>query len=183
MKPAKPMSICCLCVSWRAFCLRWRNSVGRVADLLDKFTIIMDLDSKQKGNLTELKCITSFYELGYSVSIPYGENSRYDFIADINGKLIRVQCKTSREIESGVIGFSCRSCRSNSHSNIRRKYTKDEIDYFCTYWNCVCYLVPVQECSAEKKLRLIPPKNNQKAGVNYAYDYEIQIQIDKIIQG
>lgn len=43
----------------------------------------MNLTPKQKGNLTELKCISAFYELGYQCSIPYGENSRYDFIADI----------------------------------------------------------------------------------------------------
>lgn len=49
-----------------------------------------ELATKQKGNLTELQCIAAFYELGYSVSIPYGENSRYDLIADINGRLIKV---------------------------------------------------------------------------------------------
>ena len=43
------------------------------------------LNKKQIGNLTELKCISAFYELGYSISIPYGENNRYDFIADIGG--------------------------------------------------------------------------------------------------
>ena len=56
---------------------------------------MINLTSKQKGNLTELQCITAFYENGYAVSIPYGENSRYDFIADIYGKLIRIQVKTS----------------------------------------------------------------------------------------
>lgn len=140
----------------------------------------MNLTSKQKGNLTELKCISAFYELGYQCSIPYGENSRYDFIADINGKLIRVQCKTSHEIDLGVIEFSCRSCRSNTQSNLRRRYTVDEVDYFCTYWNNMCYLVPINECSVSKKLRFIPPKNNQKVGISYAKDYELPNQINLI---
>ena len=30
------------------------------------------LESKQKGILTELQCITAFNQLGYHVSIPYG---------------------------------------------------------------------------------------------------------------
>lgn len=140
----------------------------------------MNLTSKQKGNLTELKCISAFYELGYQCSIPYGENSRYDFIADINGKLIRVQCKTSHEIDLGVIEFFCRSCRSNTQSNLRRRYTVDEVDYFCTYWNNMCYLVPINECSVSKKLRFIPPKNNQKVGISYAKDYELPNQINLI---
>ena len=138
------------------------------------------LSPKQKGNLTELECITAFYKLGYQCSIPYGENSRYDFIADINGKLIKIQCKTSKEIEQGVIEFSCRSSRSNNHNNLRRKYTAKEIDCFCTFWNDKCYLIPVTECSINKKLRFVSPKNNQKVGISYAKDYEIQIQIEKL---
>ena len=138
------------------------------------------LTPKQKGNLTELKCITAFYELGYQCSIPYGENSRYDFIADINGKLIKIQCKTSKETEKGVIEFPCRSSRSNTHRNLRRRYTAEEIDYFCTFWDNKCYLVPVTECSVNKTLRFVAPKNNQKAGISYAENYEIQRQIEKL---
>ncbi len=77
----------------------------------------MNLNPKQKGNLTELQCLIAFYELGYQCSIPYGENSRYDFIADIDGKLIKVQCKTSRKVNDGVIEFHCCSSRSNAHAN------------------------------------------------------------------
>ena len=105
------------------------------------------LDTKQKGNLNELQCITAFYELGYSVSIPYGDCDRYDFIVDINNKLYRVQAKSARLIdENGTIVFSCRSSRSNASGCYKRQYTADEIDFFATYWQGKCYLVPVEEC-------------------------------------
>ena len=39
----------------------------------------MELTSKQKGNLTELQCLTAFVAEGCGVSIPYGDNSKYDF--------------------------------------------------------------------------------------------------------
>ena len=141
------------------------------------------LDSKQKGILTELQCITAFNELGYHISIPYGENSRYDFIADIDGKLIRVQVKASSKKEKnadGTISFSCRSTHSNSSGNISRTYTKNEIDYFATYYNSVCYLIPVEECSTEKTLRFEPPANGQTKGITFAKDYELSVQINKI---
>lgn len=156
----------------------WLN--GRASHLLAKFISMIELNPKQKGNLTELKCLSAFYELGYQCSIPYGENSRYDLIADIDGKLIRVQCKTSREVDEGVIEFPCRSSQSNTHSNLQRRYTANEIDYFCTFWAGKCYLIPVTECSITKKLRFVPPKNGQKVGITYAKDYELQGQLEKL---
>ena len=53
------------------------------------------LETKLKGNLTEMECMAAFIEQGYQVSIPFGEDSRYDFIADVNNTLYRIQCKTS----------------------------------------------------------------------------------------
>ena len=143
---------------------------------------MIELTSKQKGNLTELQCITAFYENGYAVSIPYGENSRYDFIADINGKLIRIQVKTSsiKDGNSDAIEFSCRSTRVSSTGNFSKRYTEEEIDYFATFWNGKCYLVPVKECSVAKTLRFAPPKNGQIKGITFAKDYELSQQIAKI---
>ena len=144
------------------------------------------LDTKSKGNLTELQCIIAFYQLGYKVSIPYGDNSRYDFIADIDGKLLKIQCKTSRLIDndnsSGSIEFSTTSTRSNTTGNYRHNY-KSQIDYFSTFWDGKCYLIPVEECgTASKKIRFDNPKNNQTKGITFAKDYELSVVINKIIK-
>lgn len=143
----------------------------------------MELESKQKGNLTELQCITACYALGCSVSIPYGENSRYDFILDVNGKLLKIQVKTSRfkktiKNPQDAIVFSCRSTNSNSQGNTYHRYSKNEIDCFATYWNNTCYLIPVDECSVEKTLWFNAPANGQKSMITMASDYELS----KIIQ-
>ena len=58
---------------------------------------IMVVDNKQIGNLTELQCITRFYELGYVVSVPYGDSSKYDMILEYQGKLYKLQCKHAKE--------------------------------------------------------------------------------------
>ena len=62
-------------------------------------------NTKHLGSLTELQCITYLFGLGYDISIPYGDNSSYDFILDVNGKLLKLQCKTSRLKEDGVYKF------------------------------------------------------------------------------
>lgn len=145
----------------------------------------MELNSKQKGNLTELQCLTAFYEQGCHVSLPYGENSRYDMIVDVNGKLLRVQVKTSslKKEDENAIEFSCRSTRVNSQGTVSNKYTSDEIDYFATFWKGVCYLIPITECSVSKTLRFAPPKSGQIKGISFAKDYELQTQLNKIKGG
>ena len=142
----------------------------------------MELSPKQKGNLTELQCLTSFIKYGCTVSIPYGDCARYDFLVDINGKIIKVQCKTSHIFgDEDGIEFACRSTEPTGGKGTKnRRYTEDEIDFFCTYFNNKCYLIPVNECSTIKKLRFIPPKNNQKVGISFAKDYELEIQLNKI---
>ena len=85
----------------------------------------MELTAKEKGNLTELQCMTEFYKSGYKVSIPYGENSRYDMILDVNGHLLKIQCKTSKTVSEECFSFACRSTRVNSQGSYATKYTKD----------------------------------------------------------
>lgn len=144
----------------------------------------MTLDSKQKGNLTELQCIASCMELGYTVSIPYGDTARYDFILDIGIKLLRIQVKTCRNKQSIVnsedaIEFSCRSVNINAKGVNYHTYDKDQIDYFATYWNGICYLVSVEDCNVAKTLWLKTPKNNQKTKISKASDYELEKIINK----
>ena len=145
----------------------------------------MELTSKQKGNLTELQWLTAFYEQGCHVSLPYGENSRYDMIVDVDGQLLRVQVKTSslKDEEGNSIIFSCRSSRINTKGAINTRYTSDEIDYFATFWNNCCYLIPVNECSVNKTLRFTSPKNGQHKNISYASDYELEKQLNKIKGG
>ena len=138
-------------------------------------------ETKQKGLLTELRCQTFFTELGYNVLIPLGEDCRYDMIVDIDNHLIRVQVKTShlKDNEKGI-EFSTRSTRVNSNNVISKKYTKDEIDYFATWWENKVYLIPVEECGVSKTLMFENKLVNQHS-VSFINDYEAQNIIDNFI--
>ena len=52
-------------------------------------------NTKYKGNVTEIETILAFMKLGYNVLTPYGDCERYDLVADVNGKFLKIQCKTS----------------------------------------------------------------------------------------
>ena len=125
------------------------------------------------GDLTELKICTKLHELGYVVSLPFGDNSRYDLIFDNNDGLHKVQCKHGN-YSNGVISF--RVC-SSSKPNEYRTY-HDEIDFFgvwCSHNDSV-YLIPFDDVSnitGAATLRLVAPKNNVSSNIRWAKDYEI----------
>ena len=134
--------------------------------------------SKQIGNLTELQCITRFYELGYSVSIPYGDSEKYDFILDINGNLYKIQCKHANihvdenNIDDYIsIDTTWQSGYTKGSNFKSHTYSKNEIDYFVTYYNGKNYMIQVEKCNTQKILRILPSKNNQTKGVNFLIDY------------
>lgn len=137
------------------------------------------IDTKILGNATEMECMLECMKLGVQVSIPFGEDSRYDFIMDYNGKLYRLQSKHCSEIvddSNKVVAVKFKTVRqsgSNASIHTRTKYTKEEIDYFSTSYEGKCYLVPVEQCSNEKILRIKPPKNGQTKGISFLENYEL----------
>ena len=141
------------------------------------------LNSKQIGNITEIECMLSFIKLGYNVLTPYGDCERYDFVADIDGKLIKVQVKHACDsnIQDGYITFRCVNKTTQNGSFVNHKYTKEQIDYFATYYDDKCYLVPVEEVgSSVKTLRFRPPANSQVKGITFASEYELEKVVKKI---
>lgn len=130
------------------------------------------------GNVNELKCLIGFIELGYDCSIPYGNNSKYDFIADINGNLLKIQCKSSSYarrngiVDKNAFWIDTTSGCSNTHETVRHTYNKEDVDYFATCWDNKIYLIPVEECNTSKTLRLAPPKT--KIPYFSASDYELE---------
>ena len=129
-------------------------------------------DTLIKGRITELKAITFFLERGYIVSIPEIP-CQYDFLLDVNGKIYKIQVKTSRiSSDGGYISFNTSSMTHNSEGYTKRLYSEQMVDYFCTFYNNQCYLVPLKDCgSKEKRLRLLPTKNGQTKNINFAKDF------------
>ena len=129
-----------------------------------------ELTTQQKGITTEIYVAAYLLERGYNVSQPFCQDSKYDLIVDVNNKLLRLQVKTARlnpDTNNSIL-FNCRSTTKNSKTNKSRYYEPDEIDYFATYWKGQVYLVPVEECSSEKRLHLTKPL---RANQCYAGDY------------
>lgn len=134
------------------------------------------------GQLTELWCQMEFCERGIVLSQPTNPSSRYDFIAEINGKLYRIQCKTAHKEDNDRISFMV----SNKNWNSGEKHNYlGQIDYFYTHWNGKGYLIPIDLCSEtskQKYLRLSKEEQYHSNNINalYGKDYELDVILDSI---
>lgn len=61
------------------------------------------MNNKRIGNIGEAKALAKFVELGIPVYIPFGDNESADLIAEFNGKLNKIQCKTTAAISEQSI--------------------------------------------------------------------------------
>lgn len=127
-----------------------------------------------RGDVNELQCILDFQKRGYYCSIPFSGSCRYDVIADIDGKLCRIQCKSSTyNREEGTLKFSATRQTTNTKQTIRYTYSEEEIDYFYTSWENYGFLIPVSEVSTSKYLRVASPKQGIQETMSIAADYLI----------
>ncbi len=121
--------------------------------------------------------MTALRMSGVALYVPFGENTRCDLIADQDGELIRVQCKTGR-LREGAIRFAVCSCYGH-HRNpekARRNY-QGQVDYFAVYCpeTTGVYMIPIDDVplQAAAALRIDPPRNNQRKRIRFAADYQI----------
>lgn len=133
---------------------------------------ITTMESHRKGDLTEAVVITELKRRAIPVSIPFGDNERYDLVLESpEDELLRVQVKTGW-LSDGTIEFHGKSQHTNSSGNVYKGYDGD-VDYFLVY--CyeldVLYLVGEEEFNSSMTLRVEEPKRENRR-INWAVDFE-----------
>jgi hypothetical protein len=132
--------------------------------------------SNHKGNVAEAAIAAAAIKLGIGVLKPLVEHTRYDLIFDIDGNLLRMQCKWAPR-KGDVIIVNLSSSRYTSRGQIRTVYSADEIDAVAVYCEEIdeCYLLPIELVGGMRALhlRLTPPRNGQRASINLAEDYKL----------
>ena len=135
------------------------------------------MNSKNIGNIGEAKALCKFVELGIPVYIPFGDNEKSDLIAEFNGKLNKIQVKTSVKATDGIMKFDLTSSTSHRSNGEKHVYTKEEIDYFICYnvTRDKLFLIPIEEANDKSiTIRYEKPKNNQTKGVRFEEDYLLE---------
>ena len=142
------------------------------------------LSSHFIGEITEQQVAIEFLKLGYMVSKPLVQNSRYDFVAEIKNKLYKIQVKTCTAKENdSFIEFATSTSHTNTQGTINKSYTSDEVDFFATFYNNQCYLIPIDVCGKRgQRLRLVPTKNGQTVGITFAKDYTLEETLKRVLK-
>ena len=139
------------------------------------------LNSHFIGEITEQQVTLEFLKQGILISKPLVQSSRYDFIADINNKLYKIQVKTGRFKEESYLEFATSTSHTNTKGTINISYSEDDVDFFATMYNGQCYLIPYRLCGKRaQRLRFVPTKNGQTKGILFAKDFQLEDIINSL---
>ena len=133
---------------------------------------------KDIGDRSTLAIMLARRGLGYVVSVPFGENARYDLVVDDGLGLQRVQSKTGRMRDGVVVFRTASSYAHHPHQRLRQRqrHYRGQVDSFAVYCaeNGGVYLVPISQVpNAAACLRVRPVRNGQRRHVRSAAEYEI----------
>ena len=135
------------------------------------------MNSKRIGNIGEAKVLAKFVEMGIPIYIPFGDDEKADLIAEFDGKLNKIQVKTSIKSKNGCSIFDLTSSTAHRTNGERRKYLNSEIDYFALYSldRDKIYLMKVPDNPMSAiTIRFEDTKSGMKSRVNYKSDFLIE---------
>jgi PD-(D/E)XK endonuclease len=104
---------------------------------------------KQRGEWAELRFMARAAEHGLSISKPWGDSCRYDFIVEHAGKFLRVQVKST----------VCQKRKSWAYHVNGRPYASGEIDFFAIYIipKNIWYIFPADVISKFTRNMILSP--------------------------
>ena len=130
-------------------------------------------ETQIRGITTELQVAQKFIEAGYIVSVPYGNNSRYDLLVDTDNNIYRIQVKHASLNENG--SYTVETCNKVATTTQRRvkNYTKEDIDCFATIIENQLVVIPVEWVgnSRSKIFRTELPKQGNTSQCNLIQNF------------
>lgn len=129
------------------------------------------MHTKLKGDIGQLIAATELIKRGWHIAFPYGENCKYDLIAEKEGLFKRVQVKAVTP-KDGILRVNCRS--SNNWSVIHYRPTDFEILAAVDLGTQKVYFISSDKIHKNMfTLRLSTPRNNQRKKINFAEMFAI----------
>jgi PD-(D/E)XK endonuclease len=130
--------------------------------------------TKDKGDLGVAKAFGDLVEQGFMVLFPATEHAPCDLVAYRDGQFHRVQVKY-RALRDGAMVVELSSGWADRHGSHKRPIDRGSIEAICIYCpdTDLCYYVRPPLGLGELRLRVVPPRNNQRQGVNMADSFRM----------
>ncbi len=125
-----------------------------------------------RGNAAEAAVLAALLAADIPALVPFGHGLAFDLVAMIppDGHIIRIQVKSGRVRDGCVVFNAC----STDHGSGRQDY-RGRADCIAVHVPVLLprlFVLPVDDCpSFAGRLRLEPPRNNQRRGIRFADDY------------
>lgn len=141
------------------------------------------INRRQQGDLGEASAIEWFSRLGATVLLPFGHSPDYDLVAELDGRLVRVQVKTSTQFTKTPDGHvrrvvSLKTCGGNqSWTGVAKEIDPTRVDFlFVLTGDGRRWVIPSDCLEARTSVRL--------GGTRYS-EYEIDPgpAIDHLVYG
>lgn len=135
------------------------------------------MNKTQIGDITEHIFILYCLQKEIPISKPIGNNLPYDFIIEVNNKLLKIQVKTSyipKQSNGNTIVFKTISSSKNYNEIISTNYI-NKIDYFVTILNSKnnlpLFIKAEENLPAECPICITDnPHKNQRDYKNYTFE-------------
>jgi hypothetical protein len=138
-----------------------------------------ELSRNEKGAVAETAVELAAAKMGIGVYRPTSGHSRADLILETDSSLWRVQVKWGNlSDDRDVVKVQLSGSSYSPNGYVYSRYSEDEIDLFAVYCGELdrCFLLPISMCANRRAihLRLVPPRNNQRACINLADEFAFE---------
>jgi Holliday junction resolvase-like predicted endonuclease len=141
------------------------------------------INRRQQGDLGEASAIEWLTRQGATVLIPFGHSPDYDLVADVDGRLLRVQVKTSTSAEVTPNGYRRYQLQiatnggNQSWSGVAKRFDPGRFDLlFALVADGRRWLIPTTRIEAETNMSLAGPKYSE-------FEIEPGQAIDHLVYG
>lgn len=92
------------------------------------------MSTKLKGDIAEQAAVMKILQLGWGVSKPLGDRLPYDLIADLSGRLVKLQIKCAWfNAKDKCYVVDVRRTKTNRRVMIRELYQPEDFDFALVY--------------------------------------------------
>jgi hypothetical protein len=118
------------------------------------------MNPRRQGDLGEFSALEWLGSRGYPVWLPFGHSPDCDLITEINGRLIKVQVKTSTVVRNGRCEVTlCTRGGSRSWSGVVKRFSPERCDWlFVLVADGRRWFIPAAEVAGATSILLGGPK-------------------------